>query len=237
MPSSLVDGNGGMALRQQEVCSELKLELIPTITREWCSEEKTNEELVISASEKVISIIAGTPGYGSQSGLGMLYDFMRMPESRAVLSGRGDSVSVALRGVSGFALGQTSWSSFTDEMARACFIPQIVETGRPFNGTGYVNPGTSRCLQAVAVMRMEATGTPFNAERDSTWLDGISVSVGLGTVSADLGRWLSAALEAGGFKVGLQAGNSLHMFENLIHAQVNACKDGLRALKRRGCTP
>ncbi|MCZ8114165.1 MAG: hypothetical protein ACK52I_19760 [Pseudomonadota bacterium] len=238
MPNTLVDGNGGAAFRQQEVCAELRFELIPAIMRDWCSEDKSEEELLAAASEKLISIIGGTPGYGSQSGLGMLHDFLRMPASRISVPGRGDSASVALRGLSEFIVGARSWSSFSDEMARACFIPQIAETGRAHNGNGYFNPATAQCLRAVAVIRMEASGAPFNAERDATWLDGVSLGVGAGvTLSADLGRWLSEALEAGGFKNGLKAGNSLHMFEYLVGEQVSVCNNALKRLKSRGCKP
>ena len=181
-------------------------------------------------------MIAGTPAYGRQSGLGMLYEFLKMPESRIAVDSRGDALSIAMRGLSAYIRNPTGWSSFQDEMARACFIPQIAETGRAHNGLGYVNGATDLCLRAVLVMRMESGGVSFNADRERNWLDGTAEGAGLGvSFSTDLGKWWNELREAGGFNQGLSAGNSLDLFASLIDSQVKACEAALKEIAQLGC--
>ena len=229
-------GSGPSGAPRAPTCDQLKRDLIPTSAREWCTGNATMEDLYPAAAVSLLAMVAGDPGYGQQSGLGMLYQFLRMPESRSTHPTRGDAHSAAIRGIANFINGSTTWDAFSRDMGQACFIPQMVETGRSISGLGYVNPATEVCLTAVGVMRLEVTGTPFNADRDRNFLDSIGLGVGAGvSISVALGDWLSAALEAGGFKQGLKAGNSLHAFNALVDSQVQKCAEAREQLAGRGC--
>ncbi len=100
-----------------------------------------------------------------------------------------------------------------------------------------MNPGTAACLEAIAIMNMEFSGQPYNAEREQTVLDGLSVGGGLGLeFSAELGELLSRALEAAGLTEGLKGGNSLLEFERLVELLAVKCEKALHDLKDKGCS-
>jgi hypothetical protein len=91
-----------------------------------------------------------------------------MPEAHAAHAQRGSAHSAAIRALAAYVgnPGNARWVRFIESTRSACLIPQLVETGREVGGFGYVNPGTAACLEAIAIMNMEFSGQPYNAERE-----------------------------------------------------------------------